>query len=144
MILPVTEENLIEAARVHATSWRESHDFCSPEFVAAHTTQRQADYFRKGMAEGKRFFLLEAGEPAAVVSVHGDCIGDLYVLPQRQGKGLGTRLLHYAETLCGGTPTLWVLSNNRRAIAFYLNNGYHFTGREKALSAELSELEMRR
>ena len=134
----------MDAARVHAESWRESHSFCSPEFVAAHTTRRQADYFRKEMAEGKRFFLLEEGGPAAVVSVHGDCIGDIYVLPERQRRGLGTRLLRFAETRCGGVPNLWVLSNNRRAIAFYRKNGYHFTGREKALSAELSELEMRR
>lgn len=142
--MPVTEENLLTAARVHAASWRDSHSFCSPEFVAAHTTQRQADYFRKGMAEGKRFFLLEEGGPAAVVSVQGDCIGDLYVLPERQRRGLGTRLLRFAEAQCGGSSRLWVLSNNRRAIAFYLKNGYHFTGKGKTLSDELSEREMSR
>ena len=48
MIVPVTEENLMDAARVHAAAWRESHrDICAPEFVAAHTARRQADYLRR-------------------------------------------------------------------------------------------------
>lgn len=43
MITKVTEENLMQAAAVHAKAWRASHAFfCSPEFVSAHTAQRQA------------------------------------------------------------------------------------------------------
>lgn len=55
MVLPVTEENLLQAAAVHTESWRDSHrSFCSPEFVAAHTPQRQAAYLRGELMQGKQ------------------------------------------------------------------------------------------
>ena len=40
MVLPVTEENLIYAAEIHAASWQDSHkSFCSPSFVEEHTVR---------------------------------------------------------------------------------------------------------
>ena len=141
----VTEENLEAAARVHAESWRESHKrFCSAEFTAAHTTASQMAYIRKEIGRGRSFYLLTLGEPKGVVSVYGRLIENLYVLPGEQRKGYGTKLLHFAEGLCTGTPQLWVLSNNKAAQALYLRCGYVFTGGEKALSGDLAELEMER
>lgn len=142
MIVPVTEDNLVLAAQVHAVSWRESHGFCSPEFVALHTTQRQMAYLRDEIQRGKRLFLLEDDGVVGIVSVCGHLIENLYVLPERHRMGYGTRLLWYAEDQCDAAPELWVLSNNMRAQSFYEKNGYHFTGREKVLSGGLKELEM--
>ena len=143
MITKVTEENLMQAAAVHAEAWRASHaSFCSPEFVAAHTAQRQAEYIRGEMAKGKVFWLLADGAPVGVVSVCGSLIENLYVLPAAQGKGYGTRLLRYAQEQCAGVPALWVLSTNERAQRLYLREGFRFTGERKALSASLSELQM--
>lgn len=142
MIVPVTEENLGIAGAVHAVSWRESHGFCSPDFVIAHTAQRQTEYLRREMALGKQLFLLVEERPVGVVSLWGDLIENLYVLPEEQRRGFGARLLRFAEGLCTGRPTLWVLSNNERARRFYLKNGYHFSGREKVLDEGLKELEM--
>lgn len=132
----------MDAAAVHAASWQESHGFCAPEFVAAHTALRQADYLRGEMAQGKALFLLLDGGAVGLVSVKEDLIENLYVLPEYHRRGYGTRLLHFAEGRCVGTPRLWILSNNLRARAFYLKHGYLFTGGEKVLSAQLSELEM--
>ena len=88
MIVPVTEENLMDAARVHAAAWRESHrDICTPEFVAAHTARRQADYLRRERAAGKELWLLLSPGPVGIVSTWGDLIENLYVLPERQGLG---------------------------------------------------------
>ena len=143
MFALVTEKNLEAAARVHALSWRESHKgFCSAEFVAAHTTARQMVYIRGEMERGRRFYLLLLGDPKGVVSVCGRLIGNLYVLPGEQRRGYGTKLLHFAEGLCTGTPQLWVLSNNLAAQTLYRRCGYVFTGEEKRLSGNLAELEM--
>lgn len=143
-IVLVTEENLRQAAAVHAVSWRESHrDICSAEFVAAHTTERQMDYIRREMARGKRFFLLEDEVAVAVVSRQGSVIGDLYVDPSVQGKGYGTALLKFAMAQCQEVPVLWVLSTNERAARLYQRIGFSATGRQKVLSAALREIEMR-
>ena len=143
-IVLVTEENLRQAAAVHAVSWRESHrDICSAEFVAAHTTERQMDYIRREMARGKRFFLLEDEVAVAVVSLQGSVIGDLYVDPSMQGKGYGTALLKFAMAQCQEVPVLWVLSTNERAARLYQRIGFSATGRQKVLSAALREIEMR-
>ena len=45
MIVSVDTSNLFQAATIHSISWQESHrDFCTPDFVAAHTPDRQRDY----------------------------------------------------------------------------------------------------
>jgi len=143
-IEPVDEFNLIDAAEVHAASWRESHrEICSPEFVAAHTAQRQAGYLQVEIDRGKRMFLLTDGAPVGIVSVFEDWIENLYVHPNHWRKGYGTLLLSFAESKCKA-PRLRVLSSNKQAIRFYVNHGYQYSGREMILSETLKELEMRK
>lgn len=145
MILSVTPENLMQAAQVHAESWRESHRrFCTPDFVAAHTPQRQADYLARALEQGKQLWMLVLEEPVGLVSVWGSLIENLYVLPARQRQGHGSVLLDFAISRCTDTPTLWILSNNHRARSFYEKHGFQFTGRTHPLSGGLSELEMNR
>ena len=44
MIVTVDQSSLEEAAAIHSVSWQESHrSFCSPEFIALHTTQHQKE-----------------------------------------------------------------------------------------------------
>lgn len=141
-IIAVNQSNLMDAAQVHAASWRESHrEICSPEFVAAHTDQRQAAYLQGELEQGKRLFLLIDDGPVGVVSVLEDRIENLYVHPDRWNKGYGTALLRFAEEQCK-TPRLWVLNTNKQARRFYERRGYVLTGREKVLSQTLKELEM--
>jgi len=142
MILPVTEENLSAAAVVHAISWQEAHRaFCSPAFVAAHTPQRQQEFLRQQRQKGCVLWLLYDPEPVGLVSVSGNLIEHLYVLPEKQRCGYGTQLLQFAVDQCRGTPTLWVLSNNT-AFDFYCKFGFVPTGTEKPLSDTLSEREL--
>lgn len=45
MIVPVTGENLREAAEVYAHGWRASHEaFCTQEFLSQHTDLYQMQY----------------------------------------------------------------------------------------------------
>ena len=139
----VTKKNLNTAAEIHAISWRESHkSFCSEEFVKAHTIERQVQYIEQGIERGKQFYMLVDTKAKGIVSVNHNVIENLYVLPSEQRKGYGTKLLHYAEQKCHGTPTLWILSNNDVAKHLYIKNGYSFTGKLKPLKNELQELEM--
>ena len=141
-ILPVTEELLPQAGYIHAESWRASHrDICSPAFVAAHTTQRQTAYLRGEMAAGKRLWLLMNPEHSGMVSVAGDLVENLYVLPDCWGRGYGTLLLEHALRQCRGTPRLTVLSSNGRALGWYLRRGFREAGR-RALREGLEEIDM--
>lgn len=145
MIVAVTKYNLFDAARIHALSWQASHKaFCTPEFIAEHTVQHQTAYLSHEMEQGKQVFMLIENEPVGIVSVWNDMIENLYVLPEEQRKGYGTKLLLFAMAQCGGTPSLWILENNRIACKLYAKHGFQKTGNVHALSETISEAEMKR
>lgn len=142
MIVTVDASNIEQAAAVHAASWQASHRaFCSPEFVALHTAARQQAYLQEKMARGSRVYLLIEGSPVGVVSVSGSLIEDLYILPEKQNRGFGSRLLRFAMDACAGTPTLWILENNRGAERLYRRMGFRETGRRNAITDGLDEIE---
>lgn len=144
-VIPIGEENIGAAARIHSASWRESHkQFCSEAFVAAHTPERQAQYLKGEIAKGARLYMLEDEEPAGIVSIRENMIENLYVHPKKQRRGYGTALLRFAVAQCDGEPRLWILSNNVAARALYERNGFELTGRRERLSNTLEELEMKK
>ena len=144
MIELVTSANIRQAAEVHAISWRESHrGICSEAFIAVHTTERQMGYLQSQMDKGADVYLLyDSGKAVGIVSVQGNVIADLYVLPTEQGKGYGTTLLRFAMERCDSTPTLWVLNSNRRAMTIYERHGFQTTGESHVLSETQSEIKM--
>ena len=142
MIVEADPCSLPAAAYVHSASWKESHRaFCSPEFIALHTPERQEAYLKRKMDSGSRIFMLVADAPVGIVSVTGSLIEDLYVLPERQRRGYGTALLEYAVGKCEGVPTLWILENNEGAARLYRRAGFRETGRRKTVTAGLDEIE---
>lgn len=141
----VTTANIDIAAKIHSTSWKESHrSFCTEEFVQKHTVENQRRYIEKEIECGKQFYILIEEEAKGIVSVKDNLIENLYVLPKEQRKGYGTKLLWYAENKCEGNPTLWILSNNEAAKNLYQKMGYEFTGNMKVLNTTLQELEMKK
>lgn len=142
-IIEVTEADLHQAGRIHSESWKESHrSFCTAEFVEKHSPDAQTEYLRREMAAGKRLWMLMDESPVGLVSVQGSLIENLYILPEQQGKGFGTKLLHFAMEQCEGTPTLWILNNNEGAQRLYERNGFHLSGRRLKLTESLYEMEM--
>ena len=142
VIVAVDNDNLPQAAAVHAVTWQESHrSFCTPEFVELHSPEHQQEYMAGKMNSGSRFYMLVEDIPAGIVSVTGSMIEDLYVLPSKQNRGYGTELLQYAIKKCKDTPTLWVLANNTDAMRLYRRAGFRETGRINAITEDLSEIE---
>ncbi len=68
--------------------------------------------------------MLTDGFPVGIVSVFGNVIENLYVLPKEQRKGYGSFLLKFAITQCSGIPTLWVLSKNTGAYILYVRHDF--------------------
>ncbi len=144
MILPVTRQNIHQAARIHCESWKESHkELCSAAFLAAHTPQRQKSYLEAEAARGAQLYMLVDRKPVGIVSVRGCQIANLYVLPGEQNKGYGSQLLAFALSKCQGPPCLWVLSSNLRAQEFYRRKGFCPTGAVVRHTDTLCELEFR-
>ena len=142
MIVAVDHNNAFQAATVHSVSWIASHrSFCSPDFVAVHTPERQEQYLLDKMRQGSRFFLLAEDRPVGVVSVNGGLIEDLYILPEMQNRGSGTELLQFAIGQCPGVPTLWILENNVNAARLYRRMGFKETGKVNAVTDKLAEIE---
>ena len=130
-IIVLSGDNLPAAAEVHAVSWRDSHRaVCSPEFVEAHTTERQEAYLRAKLAAGSVIYLLlEDGKTLGLVSRSGSLIADCYVLPDQQRKGYGSALLRRAIADCPETPRLWILETNTGAERLYVRFGFRRTGK---------------
>lgn len=144
MIIPVDQGNLSLAASIHAEAWRASHcEFCSPEFVAAHTVERQKNYLQNELIAGKQMYMLYTPHPVGIVSIWNNLIENLYVSPAEQNKGYGKQLLDYAVSQCTGIPTLWALSNNP-AIHLYERCGFYASGHQKPLKNSLYEIEMKK
>ena len=145
MVIPVTEKNLSDAARIHSVSWQESHRaFCNEAFILKHDEEFQAEYIRKKIADGSRFYMLCDKQPIAVVSIIGGLIEDLYVLPESHNQGYGSALLDYVIILIqkeGITPTLWILENNLGAERLYRRKGFEPSGRLNTITGKLSEKE---
>ena len=142
MIVPVDGTNLSQAALIHSVSWQDSHrSFCSPAFISLHTPERQKEYLAGKMKGGSRVYLLEEDGPKGIVSVTGSLIEDLYVLPEQQNKGYGTRLLLFAIQKCAEQPTLWILENNTGAERLYRRLGFQETGRRHTVADGLDEIE---
>lgn len=145
MVIPVTEKNIFDAARIHSISWQESHRaFCNEDFIQKHTVEHQKEYIREKMKNGSKFYLLYNKEPVAVVSVKDELIEDLYVLTEQQNKGYGTHLLNYVVAKIkaqGLIPSLWILENNHDAERLYLRQGFVPTGNRNHITGKLDEVE---
>lgn len=144
MIVPVTQGKIAEAAEVYATTWRASHQgFCSEPMIAQYTIANAIKYLEDKISEGEKHYMLIEKHPVGIVSIQGDLIENLYILPAEQHKGYGNELLLYAINHCKKTPRLWVLENNKRAQSLYRKHGFLFTGRKKPFLRQVCELEMK-
>ena len=85
--------------------------------------------------------MLVEEEPIGIVSVTNNLIEDLYVLPDKQNMGFGTKLFQYAIDQCTDTPTLWILENNIRAENLYQRMGFKKTGKKNPITDGLDEIE---
>lgn len=143
MIINIEENNIIEAAKIHSESWKESHEnFCSKDFIEQHTIEHQETYLRSEIEYGKNLYMLVEKVPVGIVSVHNNLIENLYISPMEQNKGYGTQLLKFALQQCTSTPTLWILNNNYKAYSFYYKHGFRKTGAQNRHSEAIYEIEL--
>ena len=143
LIKKVDKANIKEAAKIHSVSWQKSHsDICNADFIQIHTPERQEQYIVNKLRSGSEFYILFAGEkPVGVVSIKNNIIEDLYVLPDEQNKGYGSKLLVFVMKKCDKKSLLWILETNTKAENFYKKFGFKRTGKTLDIGKGLKQIE---
>lgn len=127
---------------VHWQMWREAYDDLLPaEFQETMTLERCRLFSQKyqentliAIGDLKVVDFISYGNFRDETMQAGEIIA-LYVLKDYYGKGIAQKLMKAALTALNHFSEifLWVLKDNKRAIAFYQKMGFTFDGQEKIL-----------
>jgi len=113
----------VEAARVHRTAFDER----LPSLAGLHTPDEDRAYFEGPLFDACEVWgAWEGATLSAFIAFRDGWIDQLYVLPERQGHGLGARLLDLAKQR-QAELRLWTFQRNRLARAFYEARGFVLT-----------------
>ena len=110
-------------AAVFLAAYRQAFPLHPPEYYVPER------YFESITGE-EQWVALHGGEIIAVLSIYWpeNFIHSLYVLPSRQGQGIGQRLLDAVLARAKGPCELKCDTANKRAVAFYRHLGWREVG----------------
>ena len=120
MLRPLQLADMDAAARLH----RAAFDRALPWLAGLHTPQEDRWFFRERLF--KTCELWGAFDDAALtglIAFREDWIDQLYVLPNVQRRGTGSRLLQQAKDTFARLP-LWTFQRNQPARRFYEARGF--------------------
>lgn len=102
------------------------------DFFLAHHSE---EHIRQDIEDGNAFLLFDDnGSAAGTVTVNGCEINRLFVLPEFQGKGFGSRLIAFAEGRISESYSEAELSASFPAKEIYLKKGYKAVSFHKILT----------
>ena len=137
-----TPEEIEGKSLVHWQTWREAYDDLLPADFQETMTLEKCRFFSQKYPEntliamdGKKVVgFISYGNFRDETIQAGEIIA-LYVLKDYYGKGVSKQLMHAAFVALDQFSEiyLWVLKDNKRAIAFYQKMGFTVDGPEKIL-----------
>ena len=137
-----TPEEIEGKSLVHWQTWREAYDNLLPAEYQETMTLERCRFFSQKYPEntliamdGKKVVgFISYGNFRDEAIQAGEIIA-LYVLKDYYGKGVSKQLMHAAFVALDQFSEiyLWVLKDNKRAIAFYQKMGFTFDGQEQIL-----------
>ena len=108
------------AASVHRTAF----DHALPWLTGLHTSDEDRWFYRERVfTESHVHGAFEGDALAAIIAFRSDWIDQLYVLPEAQGRGVGSELLQVAKRACDCLQ-LWTFQRNLKARRFYEARGF--------------------
>ena len=129
----VTAEEIEGKSRVHWQTWREAYDEILPADFQEQMTLDKCRFYSQKYPENTLIALDDAkvvgfvsyGDFRDSATIAGEIFA-LYVLKDYYGKGVGRQLIQAAFAALDGYQEiiLWVLEDNKRAIAFYEKMGF--------------------
>ena len=137
-----TAEEIESKSFVHWQTWREAYDEILPAEFQEQMTLDKCRFYSQKYPENT-LIALDGAKVVGFVS-YGDFrdpariageIFALYVLKEYYGKGIGQQLMKAAFAALDGYQEiiLWVLEDNKCAIAFYEKTGFVFDDEEKVI-----------
>lgn len=137
-----TPEEIDGKSLVHWQTWREAYDDLLPAEFQETMTLEKCRFFSQKYPENtliamdgkKGVGFISYGNYRDETIQAGEIIA-LYVLKDYYGKGVSKQLMHAAFVALDQFSEiyLWVLKDNKRAIAFYQKMGFTFDGQEQIL-----------
>lgn len=108
------------AATVHRASFNER----LPTLAGLHTSEEDVGFWRAVVFKDCQIWGAEEdGRLVGVIAFLEDWIDQLYVLPEAQGRGIGTKLLEVAKSAYPSL-SLWTFQRNAAARRFYEKHGF--------------------
>ena len=137
-----TPEEIEGKSLVHWQTWREAYDNLLPAEYQETMTLERCRFFSQKYPENT-LIAMDGNKVVGFISygnfrdeaIQAGEIIALYVLKDYYGKGVSKQLMHAAFVALDQFSEiyLWVLKDNKRAIAFYQKMGFTFDGQEKIL-----------
>ncbi len=115
-----------EDAGAIADVYLESFKTALPTVALAHSADEIRAYVRGHLvAETECWVVVDDERVVAMIALQSGWIEQLYVAPDRQGEGIGRRLLELAKArAAAGGLQLWTFQVNAPARRFYEQNGF--------------------
>ena len=138
-ILPLAPEDIPEKAAVHAQTWQETYRGLLPDELNNTITPRFAEDVTRRLTDLHTLVAKVDGRIVGFISWSDRCrehftvdgaaeVGNLYVLRELQGRGIGRALLEAAlSQIEGQDVVLSAFSSNAAALDFYEHIGFERT-----------------
>ena len=120
MLRQLQLEEMDAAALVHRTAF----DQALPWLSGRHTRDEDRWFFREHVFTSCEVWgAFESDAMTGMIAFRNGWIDQLYVLPQAQGRGVGTALMERAKSTYDRLQ-LWTFQRNARARCFYEAKGF--------------------
>ena len=112
-------------ARAAADVWLRSFAAALPTVVRPRTDDDVREYFRDVVVPSRETWVAEEdGRIIGVMVLDGPLLAQLYLEPERRGRGLGDRFVALAKERSPDGLTLWTFQVNKPAHRFYERHGF--------------------
>lgn len=121
-IVQATQDRMGEVAKVFKRSFRAVY----PNFPELHSEEEDLAYFTDVVFPKNSVYLAEEAETGAVIgfiAFSSDFIDHLYLAPEAQNQGIGSKLLSLAKKNAERLQ-LWTFQQNAGARGFYKKHGF--------------------
>ena len=96
-----------------------AHGFMPPDYW----TSKANDMRNLYLPLSENYVYDDGGELLGFISIHNGTIAAIFVLPSRQGEGIGSKLIEFIKTKHKDL-SLTVYKSNTASIAFYKKHGF--------------------
>jgi ribosomal protein S18 acetylase RimI-like enzyme len=145
-IVEMNDKNLMDAAECYYNSWLSSHAYHVPEdTLSVYSVERVANVLKKDNTMDRiTFIAYDKNTVNGLVTIDKERseIAHLYIVPEKQRQGLGTKLLEFGIKQMTSISRVYttVLAANNVGVDFFEKYGFEFTGEQRTLKNGMLEL----